>query len=261
MASDANYIWTFGDDDLLNAHGMSRVAAALDSGARYCYAGRVLFSKKDSINLKDIQPYGVIGHKKFDSGRAMVHAMGTKILSVLGFFSSTVIDRKSFQSAVTQYNGPDNEFAYLRILLLAIRDTDCIVLGEPVVLCRTGNGRSFGACNSTVWFDQYIEALSFAIISGYDNASCLAMMDDVVKSFSKAFALDKALFRRSDSVATCLQKMGVLKRSANTGWARVSTLPAPLLFFLIGIPFLVKNAINAFSNSCRQSTLNEPQFD
>jgi hypothetical protein len=238
---DAEYVWTLADDDLLCPGALAAIAEILQrQKPGYCFGGRVCFADETGVEHA-VQPSLQPPVQAFSSGREMIREMGVEILSIIGFFSSTIVKREFYEEGDASRASEYGEFAYLVELLEAIKTTPCVAAGLPIVRCRLGNYRTFASSNSKIWLDNYLSAMRAAVDTGYDKRACGAMASDIVTSFSRAFTLDKALGKRSGSVAEVVAKYGFQGAVRPTLWSRISALPRPLLSVGVASPWAVRN--------------------
>lgn len=181
--SNGEYVWLWGDDDVMIEGAADYLREFLinypDVG--YIYYPRVLTDKELNPIPNGVQLSGYKGNIFFENGNALLAGLDGQMPGLIGFFSSTVIRRTHWDGAKKALEGMSvEEFHYLRILLKAILEIKCAVLEKQGVYCRL-NYRGFSH-NSKVWFDQYIETFQFAKDMGYSESMCNETIQELIRS-------------------------------------------------------------------------------
>jgi glycosyltransferase involved in cell wall biosynthesis len=231
-----DYVWILADDDALTDGAIDYLLRFLGKypDVDYIFYPRILADRNLVPRPNGVQPQGVVSDVIFEDGRSLFASFDGQMPGLLGFFSSTIIRRTAWEEAILNENGEFTEWAHLRIILRAIRDRRCAILGKAGVLCRLENSRPFHV-NSKVWFDDYIKTFILAKELGYSPTICDQTIQRIVDHAQKSFVLDKMHGKRFDSIPACLSQLGITKlvRSRSL-WIWLSCLPVRIL--RLGLP-------------------------
>jgi len=225
-----DYVWLMGDDDMFVNNSILNVLDFVSENRRveYIFVPRGASDKHLQIYVGRVQPSGVENTVLYESGRELFSAFGGQMPEVLGFYGSTVIRKERWRENAT-YLEPLTQWSHLRLLLYAIRDLPCAILGKEGVIARVGNAPR-PVVMTKIWLDDYIDIFIFARNVGYDARLCESMIKLIVISFSKAFVVDKAMGARGGSVFSVLRLRGMAVRWGYINlWAILSAFPYWLL--------------------------------
>lgn len=229
--AQGDYLWFLADDDILIEGSIDYLLEflSLQPSVSYVFYPRILVNHDLSMSKHGMQPADVKEDVIFQCGKDLFAGFSGQMPSILGFFSSTIIGRQIWNDGCHAIAPLTGEFSYLKVILYAIADQRCAVLGKPGVLCRLQNRRPFGV-NSMVWLDQYVDVFLFAKRLGYPHELVDAAISGVIKGFSKAFVIDKATGTRNGSIPESLSKLGVRPECRHFSlWYFASMLPKGVL--------------------------------
>ena len=227
------YVWFLSDDDVLNAGALGYLMAFLYShpDIQYLFYTRLFADKDLQYKAIRVEPSGLPDDLLCNTGLEL-GAVFAKNISVLGYFSSTVISRDLWNDNLACYSREVHEMSHLELIYQSIREKKCAILAKPGVICRTENTRSF-AVNSAVLFDGFIKALLYAKTLGYDPAAVDHAIASVARGGQRLFFIDKMLGHRKGNFRSVFIGMGGDIGSLHkTVWYWASYLPVSVLRIL-----------------------------
>ena len=238
--AEGEYVWLFADDDVIMDGALQYLEQfiSLNPNIDYIYFPRILVD----MNLKqvtgDTQPSGISENMLFLNGKELFSALDGQMPGIMAYLSSTIIRRDLWEKYCTRLGEPYGGFHHFRVILMAIGEKKCAVLGQPGVLCRLENSKEK---SSRVWFDETIGVLQFAKELGYDSNLCDKNIQIAIESFSKMFVVNKASGQRDDNIFSAGKKLGVsnllIKRQP---WYLLSFMPSKLLNPMMRLYFLFR---------------------
>jgi hypothetical protein len=123
------------------------------------------------------------------------------------------------------------------VLLHAIKDQKCAVFGRAGVVAR--NNPSPQVVDSSIWIDQSVDVLRFALAAGYPVDTCEALLRRVFAAHSRMFVFDKALRKRGGTIPQLAAKLGCKRYvTLRNVWVFLSLLPPLLLQPLLWLRFM-----------------------
>ena len=233
-SASGDFIWFFSDDDVMIEGSVKYILDFLERHPYidYVFVPRRLMNQELNKVVCDMQPTNIITDVIFSNGREMLSS-NTQMSQLIGFFSSTFVRRDVWLQAAQELE-IQSEWQHLAILLKAILNRKCAILGYTGVICRLNN--STLSTKSHIWFDEYIDCFNYAKNIGYPNNLCDSNIQQLVRSFSRIFVVDKAKKLRSDNIMTCLIKLNCFDISKITfPWFFLSFLPSSTLEVLLKI--------------------------
>jgi len=227
-----DFIWIFGDDDIMMPDAVSYLLAFLkrNKTVQYVYYSRELKTVDLSSVPDGIQPKGLTEDITFKNGNDLLCACDGQIPYIIGFLSSTIIRRSIWAENVheVQKIASNNAWAHLMIILRAIKNCNCAILAKVGVQARM-NYQAFKP-NSSIGFDDGIICFIDAMKLGYSKNQCTTTIKEIVRLESKAFLADQARGNRTDSILDFLSKNGLSRMVfAAFPWFLVSMLPVFIL--------------------------------
>ncbi|MBU2643492.1 glycosyltransferase [bacterium] len=226
------YVWMLADDDVIVEGALSILTGFLTQNpdVMYLFYSREVVDYDLNPTPQGKQPHGLQTDLIFSNGNDLFCACDGQMPYIIGFFSSTIIQRQLWMENVTQVKAVSDSFAWdhLSIILRAIREKRCAILSTVGVKARL-NYRPVKA-SSKVGFDDSIRFLKDTGKMGYDLQQINKTMIKVVQSESKSFVVDKAKGLRGDNIFQFMADQKLLRFARYSSfWGILSVFPAGLL--------------------------------
>lgn len=231
--AQGKYLWFLSDDDVLTTGALNYLMNYLRKHQRvqYIYYTRLIGDKYLHYSDIVVEPSGLSGDTLYMTGIALSAAFKGNI-GIMGYYSSTIIQRELWLDNLSTYAREFNDFSHLELIFQSIHDKHCAILARPGVICRMGNFRTF-AVNSLVWFDGFFNALRYAKALGYEPATIDRAINALGRGGQRMFFIDKMLGHREGSFRKVYISLGGdLRTLDKTIWYWASYLPATLLSIL-----------------------------
>lgn len=152
------YIWLFGDDDILYPDSIESIYDKLKSNPDFLFINSSRFDKKMNVELKhkiiNVNSDVVIASGKHNCLLDLVAKMDK---GYLGFMGSIIIKRDILLSTLTNSSLDRNsEFIHLPLFYQSIYGANGIIVEKPIIKIRGGNHRT----NMLTWLWEYPRAIN-----------------------------------------------------------------------------------------------------
>lgn len=224
------YAWVLSDDDMPVPGAVARVIDVIRARPELAY----LFVSRRLVDVglrplsSEAQPKGVREDVFFADGREIFTACNGQMGDLMGYYSSTVVEKAAWDRALKSYRGPIDSWILARILLGVVVGRHCGILAEAGILARVGN--STAGEMSQIWLDECVDLYQYAMRLGYSRGFCERKIVWLFQSNSMRFVLNKAAGKRTGSMRSIARRAGVegIIGRATAGWY-LSLLPAKVL--------------------------------
>lgn len=165
---DTEYIWMFGDDDLLVPGAIDRIVKELDSGFEYLQINNqpFNFNFSEKASKPSIRCARDIVYKSGEHEKALLMASG----GYAGYIAGLIIKRSRFETVFKKTKGTDRYFIPHILFFNAIVGTTGKLIASPLIKYRTGS-QDLSPKAFEVWFNNYPRALRF--LKPYYSERCL----------------------------------------------------------------------------------------
>ncbi len=233
--AQGDFVWILADDDVLAVGALPRLLLFLDANPEvdYVYYSREIVDYHLNTTQAGVQPQGLMSDMLFANGNDLFCACDGQMPYILGFFSSTIIRRSIWTKAAsnTKIVSDGYSWDHLLVILKAIRHRKSAILSAVGVKARL-NFRPVKA-NSRIGFDDSIQVLNEIASLDYSPRQVGATIQQIIKTESRSFVIDKAKGFRNDSIPGYLGSLGIRHYAKYAYfWGIASFIPAWILKIL-----------------------------